>query len=295
MKIIDPSLESAIHSAAELISEADGLVITSGAGVGIDSGLPDFRGENGFWNAYPALGKLGLNFTTIANPKAFTTHPELAWGFYGHRLKLYRDTVPHEGFNRLLNLAGQMPNGARIFTSNVDGQFQKAGFNADHVTECHGSIHHLQCMDQCGHKPWSADSFHPIVDADTCLLRSPLPTCPSCGGLARPNILMFGDWSFQGRRYALQESRLQAWLARCSRPVVIELGAGTAIPSARHFGEEIGCPLIRINPSECQVGLKRDIGIPLGAMDALVWITDVQCGFEDASQASRQKRKVQNH
>ena len=73
----------------------------AGAGIGIDSGLPDFCGENGFWNAYPALGMLGMNFSEIANPKAFVEQPELVWGFYGHRLRLYRDTVPHEGFRRL--------------------------------------------------------------------------------------------------------------------------------------------------------------------------------------------------
>lgn len=263
------SIEEAIEAAAELISDADGLIITAGAGIGIDSGLPDFRGEHGFWKAYPALGKLGLGFTQIANPKAFKTNPELAWGFYGHRLDLYRNTLPHEGFRILLALGEKMPHGARVFTSNVDGQFQKAGFKQEHVTECHGSIHHLQCFSQCGQKVWSADNFVPHVDTENCRLISPLPSCPQCGGLARPNIMMFGDWDFNGFRYQQSESRLHAWLARLSRPVVIEIGAGTAIPSIRHFGEELNCPLIRINLGESQVGLHRDIGIALAAKDAL--------------------------
>lgn len=261
--------EEAIEAAAELICDADGLIITAGAGIGIDSGLPDFRGENGFWKAYPALGKLGLGFTQIANPKAFKTNPELAWGFYGHRLDLYRNTVPHKGFQILLALSKKMPNGARVFTSNVDGQFQKAGFKQEHVTECHGSIHHLQCFNQCGQHVWPADNFSPLVDNENCRLTSQLPECPGCGGLARPNIMMFGDWDFNGLRYQKSESRLHAWFARLSRPVVIEIGAGTAIPSVRHFGEELNCPLIRINLGESQVGLHRDIGIELGAMDAL--------------------------
>jgi NAD-dependent SIR2 family protein deacetylase len=263
------AIEEAIEAAAELISDADGLIITAGAGIGIDSGLPDFRGEHGFWKAYPALGKLGLGFTQIANPKAFKTNPELAWGFYGHRLDLYRNTLPHEGFQILLTLAEKMPNGARVFTSNVDGQFQKAGFKQEHVTECHGSIHHLQCFDQCGQEVWSAASFVPHVDYENCRLISTLPSCPRCGGLARPNIMMFGDWNFNGFRYQQSESRLHAWFARLSRPVVVEIGAGTAIPSVRHFGEELNCPLIRINLGESQVGLHRDIGIALAAKDAL--------------------------
>lgn len=263
------SNEQAICDAAELISDADALVITSGAGIGIDSGLPDFRGENGFWKAYPALGRLGINFVEIANPKAFQAQPKLAWGFYGHRLNLYRETMPHSGFQILLELAKQMPFGARVFTSNVDGQFQKAGFAQHHVTECHGSIHTLQCFEQCGQEPWSSIDFLPRIDEESSLLISDLPICPACGGLARPNILMFGDWNFEGRKYEQSESSLKTWLARTTRPVVIELGAGTAIPSARHFGEELECPLIRINPTESHVGLHRDIAIALGAKDAL--------------------------
>jgi NAD-dependent SIR2 family protein deacetylase len=269
-----PLIEDAILVSANLIADADALVITSGAGIGIDSGLPDFRGENGFWNAYPALGNLGISFTQIANPKAFRQHPELAWGFYGHRLQLYRDTVPNEGFRRLLQLAAQMPLGMRNFTSNVDGQFQKAGFKSEHITQCHGSIHHLQCMDQCGQEVWPADDFQPLVDVAKCLLISALPTCPACGGLARPNILMFGDWDFEGQRYAQSESSLRTWRARARRLVVLEIGAGTAIPSARDFGSAMDCPLIRINPSEYQVGLSRDISIRVGAQDALIAITD---------------------
>jgi NAD-dependent SIR2 family protein deacetylase len=274
MNMQDSHQVSAIQDAANLIAEADALIITSGAGMGIDSGLPDFRGENGFWNAYPALGNLGISFTQIANPKAFRQHAELAWGFYGHRLRLYRKTVPHEGFRRLLQLAKHMPLGMRHFTSNVDGQFQKAGFKSEHVTQCHGSIHHLQCMDQCGQEVWSADDFQPEVDVVKCLLISALPTCPACGALARPNILMFGDWDFEGQRYARSESSLLTWRARAARLVVIEIGAGTAIPSARDFGNDMDCPLIRINPSEYQVGNNRDISIRLGAKEALIRITD---------------------
>lgn len=87
-------VEMAILAAANLIADADALLITSGAGMGIDSGLPDFRGENGFWNACPALGNLGISFTQIANTKAFRQHAELAKGFYAHRLQIYRNTVP---------------------------------------------------------------------------------------------------------------------------------------------------------------------------------------------------------
>jgi NAD-dependent SIR2 family protein deacetylase len=266
--------DTACLDAAELISQADGLLITAGAGLGIDSGLPDFRGDNGFWNAYPALGDLGMRFFEVANPKAFKAIPEIAWGFYGHRLNLYRDTEPHAGFAKLLKIGRTMPNGAFVFTSNVDGHFQKSGFAYDRVTECHGSIHHLQCFIGCGQPAWPADDFTPEVDRQNCRLLSDFPKCPACDGLARPNIMMFGDWDWDDTRTTHQSTRLDAWIARLQRPVVIEVGAGTAIPTVRMYGEELGCPLIRINPMEANVGLHRDIAIPLGALDGISMIAE---------------------
>ena len=64
--------------------------------MGVDSGLPDFRGPQGFWRAYPVFR--GRRFEEISNPVWFRTDPEQAWGFFGHRLNLYRTTPPHAGF-----------------------------------------------------------------------------------------------------------------------------------------------------------------------------------------------------
>lgn len=263
------SLDQACADAATLIDQCDGLLITAGAGMGIDSGLPDFRGDKGFWNAYPALGKHGLRFTEIANPRAFRERPELAWGFYGHRLQLYRRTVPHAGFGILKRIAARLPHGAFVFTSNVDGQFQRSGMPGERVVECHGSIEKLQCLGDCGHPAWSAQEFVPAVDEERCLLSCALPRCPHCGDIARPNILMFGDRLWDSSEADRQEQRLGAWLARQQRAVVIELGAGTWIPSVRVFGESQDRPLIRVNPGEPAVGLARDIGIALGALEGL--------------------------
>ena len=256
--------------AAGWLREADGLVVAAGAGMGIDSGLPDFRGPAGFWGAYPALGRARIHFEAIANPAAFARDPRLAWGFYGHRLALYRDTRPHAGFHQLLAMAARLPHGAFVFTSNVDGQFQKAGFAADRICEIHGSIHHLQCSAGCSDAIWPADGFVPAVDAAACRLTGELPHCPRCGALARPNVLMFGDWGWIGRRSEAQQARLAEWLAAVDRPVCIEIGAGTAIPSVRHFAENHGGRLVRINPDEPQVPDPRTgISLPLGGREGI--------------------------
>src|SRR5687767_732061 len=120
-----------IEEAARAIAEADALLITAGAGMGVDSGLPDFRGNEGFWKAYPPMKKLGVSFSEMANPRWFREDPAFAWGFYGHRLALYRATKPHDGFRVLREWVQEKPLGGFVFTSNVDGAFQRAGFDEE--------------------------------------------------------------------------------------------------------------------------------------------------------------------
>lgn len=270
--------EADLQHAAELIAQADALVVAAGAGMGVDSGLPDFRGTQGFWQAYPALGRERIAFERIANPAAFQAHPARAWGFYGHRLQLYRATVPHAGFELLRRWGERMPAGYTVFTSNVDGQFQQAGFDADRIHECHGSIHHLQCSRPCGDAIWSASGVEPQVDVAQCLLRGEPPRCPHCGALARPNILMFGDGQWLAGRSQAQARAQQRWLAGVRRPVVVELGAGTAVPSVRWFSQEVlhghGGRLVRINPREPQVPTPLDVGLAGGALQVLRLIDD---------------------
>jgi NAD-dependent SIR2 family protein deacetylase len=273
------SAETLFSQAAEAIATADGLLVTAGAGMGVDSGLPDFRGSEGFWNAYPALARARIGFTSIANPAAFESNPRRAWGFYGHRLQLYRETVPHAGFGILKTLSNEMEHGAFVFTSNVDGQFQKAGFNPRRVVEAHGSIHHLQCQNGCLGDIWSAEGFSPVVDDENCELLSDFPRCPQCGEIARPNILMFGDWHWLDHRTEIQHAALQRWSTEVERLVVIEIGAGTDIPTVRNLGDNVSGTLIRINPREPESSHTNAISIKLGGLEALQGIA-AQSGLD---------------
>lgn len=258
---------ASLTTAAAWIAAADSLIITAGAGMGVDSGLPDFRGPAGFWGSYPALGKRKLRFNDIANPESFKIRPRLAWGFYGHRLQLYRDTSPHAGFGLLKKWADKKLHGAFVYTSNVDGHFQKAGFSESRVIECHGSIHHLQCLAPCSDHIRPAAGLRTYIDSEACEWLTSLPACPDCGGMARPNILMFDDWEWLPHRRDLQLASYRQWPAL--QPVVIELGAGTAIAGVRHFGESLHAPLIRINPREPEVNGPQAVSLPMGALAAL--------------------------
>ncbi len=268
-------MNKSIEQAASVIKEADAVLICAGAGMGVDSGLPDFRGNEGFWNAYPPFAKLGYSFIDMANPGWFHRDPHLAWGFYGHRLNLYRNTTPHHGFETIKQWAEKKKGGVFVFTSNVDGQFQQAGFGDESILECHGSIHHMQCVDpNCSAYIWDGHQVTITVDEKTMKAQSPLPQCRKCESLARPNILMFGDWNWLSDRTELQQQGFQRWLEINNRNkiAIIECGAGTAVPTVRMTSERIvgryKATLIRINTREPQVP-SGQIGIPLGALEAL--------------------------
>jgi NAD-dependent SIR2 family protein deacetylase len=259
--------------AAEAVRGARTLVVTAGAGMGVDSGLPDFRGDRGFWNAYPLYERLGLSFVDAANPEHFARDPAFGWGFYGHRLGLYRAAVPHEGFRILRRWNERFRLASFVVTSNVDGQFQKAGFPERAVLEIHGSIHHLQC---CGDCPGIWENREEVpVDLESMRARR-IPRCIRCRGVARPNILMFGDMGWLPDRSEAQRRRFEDFESRAQDPlVVVEMGAGTAIPSIRWASESLGrrsgALVLRINPREAAIGAPH-LSIAAGALEGLAGI-----------------------
>lgn len=258
--------------AADAISEATAMVITAGAGMGVDSGLPDFRGNQGFWNAYPMYERLGLSFVQAANPEHFERDPHFGWGFYGHRTNLYRSTVPHRGFALLKDWCARFHLDHFIVTSNVDGQFQKAGFDEERILEVHGSIHHLQCTAPCNHNIWP--NKEKIRIDESTMRAAHTPECPNCKRVARPNILMFGDYSWLHQRTSIQEDNFDAFLQKNQggQLVVVEMGAGSSIPTIRHLSERLGqrqqAKVLRINPREPQIGAPH-FSFACGAVAAL--------------------------
>lgn len=264
-------LENRFLEAAEVIKKARTLVITAGAGAGVDSGLPDYRGEKGFWKSYPMYEPLGINYYDAANPVHFSSDPAFGWGFYAHRIDLYRHTTPHRGFFLLQEWIKRYKMEYFVVTSNVDGQFQKAGFPEDKIYEIHGSIHFLQCLRPCSDDIWENTEIVP-VDLHTMRARKIL-RCPRCGEVSRPNVLMFGDFSWISRRSDQQDENFRTFIKQSSSPLaIIELGAGTAISTIRNMSENLGrkkgAVVIRINPRDYHIS-QPHISIPCRALEGL--------------------------
>lgn len=290
-------MASPLATAAEWLKAAPYIIITAGAGMSVDSGLPDFRGPEGFWRAYPLFKTLGKRFEEMSNPEWFKVNPNLAWGFFGHRLQLYNSTVPHSGYTLLHSWEKDLAKKMFVFTSNVDGAFEKAGFDAAKIVECHGAGTRLQCTNwRCtakyGPYPTPADlGIHVNMETVECPTEE-MPKCPNCGALARPNILMFDDGDCDMRVVTAQEERYDAFIAEIAQTfpqpdadsgaavppsfVVIEFGAGTFVTTIRRTSESLvqtsrgAGRLIRVNLREADVPAELAerglaVGLSLGA------------------------------
>jgi len=207
----------------------------------------------------------------------FHRDPAFGWGFYGQRTHLYCDTEPHAGFTILRRWVTRDSREHFVVTSNVDGHFQKAGFADDRILEVHGSIHHLQCLTPCSEDIWPSTEDIPVDSAT--MRASHIPRCIHCDGVARPNILMFSDASWIDGRSSEQGRRFQSFLERVAgrTMVVIEMGAGSAIPTIRNLSEELGrrdrTTVIRINPREPEIE-EPHLSLADGARQALTAIDE---------------------
>jgi len=160
---------------------------------------------------------------------------------------LYLNAKPHEGFTFLLDIVQREKGGNYfIFTSNIDNQFQIAGFDSDKIYECHGSLSYLQYSDQdndeCLDSVWKLipDQI-PAIDSETLRVIDikNIPRC-RCGKVARPNVSMHGDTNFSWveTRSKKQKQLLFQWLETnkksCTEEaplVILEVGCGVSLHS----------------------------------------------------------------
>lgn len=278
-----------LDRAAEFVRSAQAVLFVTGAGAGCDMGLPDFRSSMKFWEdlAHPEIRR----YEDSSDSEWFEKDPELAWGLNYHQIDMYRSANIHAGYEAMIDIGKMKSNNYFCFTSNIDGVLQRAGMDECRVREIHGNIHRLQCINyDClnpeGKRSAWKGSVQLAYDSKSFRCTSQLPQCAHCGGMARPNV-----WFCKDRNYVLYESSSRVsddyfrWLAsveeRRQKTVVIECGAGLAIPSARceaeDVAERLGGSLIRINPVDYQVPVdgvngSEAIGIPLGCAEAMTGI-----------------------
>ncbi|MBN1138640.1 MAG: NAD-dependent deacylase [Anaerolineae bacterium] len=206
--------------------QARSVAVLTGAGVSAESGAPTFRGEDGLWRNYRA--------EDLATPGAFYRDPRLVWEWYDWRRSLIAGCRPNAAHHTLAQMERRFDDWTLI-TQNVDGLHQMAG--SRNVVELHGNIWRMRCTREC-QAPWE-DRTVPLLTSSRIL-----PTCTRCGGLARPDVVWFGE--------SLPGDALAAALAAAQRcQVMLVVGTSTVVQPAASLplvALRQGAYVVEINP-----------------------------------------------
>lgn len=157
------------------IEESDNIVFFGGAGVSTESGIPDFRSENGI---FQAINEYGVRPEVILSHTFFMQNPEVFFKYYKKTL-LYPDAKPNDCHKALAKLE-EMGKLKAVITQNIDDLHQRAG--SKNVLELHGTLYKNYCM-KCG-KTFDLD----YVTADEGITR-----CDACGGIVRPDVVLYEE------------------------------------------------------------------------------------------------------
>jgi len=163
------SLGARLHEAGRLVAASFRVYAFTGAGVSVESGIPDFRSASGLWSRYDPLeyGTLG----------AFRRDPVKVWKMLSELVAI-ADAMPNSG-HEAMALMEQQGWLKGIITQNIDGLHQKSG--SHNVVEFHGTLSRLICLN-CGSK-------YPVEQ----FLKDLPPVCPECGELMKPDVVFFDE------------------------------------------------------------------------------------------------------
>jgi NAD-dependent deacetylase len=205
------------------------VLIITGAGVSAESGIPTFRGKDGYWR--------NLDPIKLATAEAFASDPELVWEWYRERRHRIRNAQPNAAHEAIANLA-QRADEFLLVTQNVDDLHERAGVGRTEMVQIHGDIFKTRCS-RC-----SFEQKHKRDD-ENC---ETLPRCPRCDALMRPGVVWFGE-----ALPARETERVENYLQRDSCGIVIVVGTTATFGyiiqwalRASHRGGE----LIEVNPEE---------------------------------------------
>jgi len=149
------------------------LLVSTGAGVSAESGVPTFRGSNGLWESH--------RVEDVASPEAFRRDPALVWRFYSLRRKTALGCAPNPGHQTLAQVEKRLGDRFLLVTQNVDDLHRRAG--SERIVELHGNLFLTRCS-RCQRPPFRDEQTY---EAEP-------PRCSECGqGLLRPHIVWFGE------------------------------------------------------------------------------------------------------
>ncbi len=211
------------------------VIVLTGAGISVESGIPTFRGKDGIWT----VGSKHYYPAEMATRRAFSAMPEEVWKWYLYRLRRYGKATPNQGHLAVAKLEEILQDRFLLVTQNVDGLHLKAGNSQERTYEIHGNINFMRCFSGCTDMLFPVD---PYVDSDF----KGVPKCPKCGGWARPHVLWF-DECYDEENFRFVSS--QAAAQECSLLITVGTSGATNLPTRIvSLVVECGGTLLDINP-----------------------------------------------
>lgn len=245
--------DSLLDEIAELCAGARRMLFITGAGISADSGLPTYRGIGGLYDR--RLTDEGFAIEEALSGAMLALRPEVTWKYIAQIESNCRGVRPNAAHEAIAWLEGKRP-GVTVLTQNIDGLHRAAG--SRDVIEIHGTLHRLSCI-ECGRQ---------VQVADYADLGVP-PACGECGGLLRPDVVLFGE--------ALPAGAIQRLIAILDQGVdlVFSIGTTSVFPYIAEpvlYALRCGVPTVEINPGESRVSEQVMYRLRLGAAAAMAEI-----------------------
>jgi NAD-dependent deacetylase len=196
------------------IAESDGpIVALTGAGVSAESGVPTFRGPEGYWR----VGSRNYHPTEMATATAFAAMPDEVWRWYLHRRGVCRAAAPNAAHLALAQLDGELGERFRLVTQNVDGLHLRAGGDPARIFQIHGNLDFCRCVRGC------PPAIRPLPDD-----AAPAALRCACGERLRPHVLWF-DESYDEPLYRYVSALKAAQTAAAL--IVVGTSGATTLPA----------------------------------------------------------------
>jgi NAD-dependent deacetylase len=241
-----PEMEPELRRILEDVRRRGGPVtVLTGAGISAESGIPTFRGSEGYW----VVGSRNYMPQEMATHEMFLRAPEEVWRWYLHRFGLCREAQPNAGHRALVALEGALGDRFHLVTQNIDGLHRRAGSSEARTSCIHGDAAWVRCADGCGQArlalPGIAvrDPRAPLAEAERARLR-----CPGCGGWLRPHVLWFDEC------YDEENYRMDTALGAAERAdLLLVVGTSGATNLPMQIGElawRRGIAMVDVNPED---------------------------------------------
>ncbi len=236
----------------EILEQGRRMVFFGGAGVSTESGIPDFRSEKGLYHAVQVYGHRPEE---MLSHSLFAAEPELFFRYYKENL-IYADAKPNPAHLALAKLEAQGALRA-VITQNIDGLHQAAG--SKNVLELHGSVLRNYCL-KCG----AQYDLDYVLDPAHCKGQKggegPIPRCAVCGGMVRPDVVLYEE--------SLDQSVLNASVRAIEEADVLIVGGTSLVvyPAAGLIRYFQGDKLVLLNLQETPYDKEADLCVhaPIG-------------------------------